>query len=274
MTADGWTTVRVHDPHDRAAVIAALFAAGAEGVPELDNEIVTHLRNPDESRLSDAVRSADSSARIRYAPTPDVDWSAEWRSRITAHRVGSLVVTPPWLADDYTEQERVVIQPAMAFGTGEHETTRGVLRLLARREIRGAKVADLGTGSAVLAIAAAKLGASRAVAIEIDPEAIGNAEDNVLANHVGDRVSVIQGDAATLLPLLAPVDIVTANIISSVLIELLPVMAESITERGVAILSGILADERNEMRSAFSSSGWRVIDDDIEGMWWSVAVAR
>jgi ribosomal protein L11 methyltransferase len=270
----GWTTVRVHDPKDRAAVIAALFNAGAEAVQELEHEIVTHLRQPDEQRLNAELRVADESARIAYAPTPDVDWSAQWRSRISAHRVGSLVVTPPWLADDYREAERVVIEPEMAFGTGEHETTRGVLRILSRQSVRGSTVADLGAGSAVLAIAAAKLGAKRVSAIELDPDAIGNAESNVATNGVADRVTVLEGDARTLLPLVAPVQVVLANIISSVLLELLPVIGEALTADGFAILSGILADEKPSIASALVADGWRTVDDDAEGLWWSVAIAR
>jgi ribosomal protein L11 methyltransferase len=99
----------------------------------------------------------------------------------------------------------------------------------------------------VLSIAAAKLGASRIVAIELDADAIENAEENVRRNGVGDRVSVIEGDAASLLPLVAPVRVVTANIISSVLIDLLPTMASALEADGCAILSGILVSERSMM---------------------------
>lgn len=274
MSADSWTTVRVHDPTDRGAVIAALFQAGAEGVQELHNEIITHLKQPDERTLTAALRAADQTARVTYTPTPAIDWSAQWRSRISAHRVGSLVVTPPWLAASYRESERVVIEPAMAFGTGEHETTRGVIRILSRQHVDGATIADLGTGSAVLAIAAARLGAARVAAIELDPDAIGNAEANVVANGVEDRVTVIQGDARALLPLLAPVDVVLANIISSTVVELLPVIGAALTSRGFAILSGMLADERATMTGTLAAAGWRTVDEDAEGSWWSVAVAR
>jgi ribosomal protein L11 methyltransferase len=259
---------------DRAAVISALFEIGAEGVEERDDELVTHLRDVDAARVSAAMHRADATATVEYAATPTVDWSSAWRSRITAHRVGALVVTPPWLADQYAPSERVVIDPGMAFGTGEHETTRGVLRLLERVIRHGDHVADLGAGSAVLSIAAARLGAARVVAIELDPEAIGNAEENVRENGVGDRVSVLEGDAAALLPLVAPVRVVLANIISSVLIELLPVIARSLTSDGVAILSGILVEERSAIMASASAGGWHVLEEDQEGAWWSAAMTR
>ena len=102
-------------------------------------------------------------------------------------------------------EQSIIIEPGMAFGTGEHATTRGVIRLLQSVIRPGDRVADLGSGSAVLAIAAAKLGARYVAAIELDHDAIENAEQNVARNNVADRVSVIEGDAATLLPLVAPV---------------------------------------------------------------------
>src|SRR6185312_7241181 len=111
----------------------------------------------------------------------------------------------------------------------------------------GERVADLGAGSAVLSIAAAKLGAAHVAAIEIDPDAIGNAEENVRCNGVADQVRVIEGDAATLLPLVAPVQVVLANIISSVLTELLPAISLALADEGCAILSGILVAEREDM---------------------------
>jgi ribosomal protein L11 methyltransferase len=110
-------------------------------------------------------------------------------------------------------------------------------------------------------------------AIEIDPDSIGNAEENVGENGVADIVEVIEGDAATLLPLLAPVRVVLANIISSVLIPLLPTIRESLDLQGQAILSGILVDEREKMLTAIDADGWTVEREDTEDAWWSVQIA-
>lgn len=274
MSKSSWTTVHVRTLADRAAVISALFEIGAEGVQELDDEVVTHIRDVDRARVSESLHRADAQARVEYTRTPEVDWSAEWRTRISAHRLGRLVVTPPWLAEHHTEAERIVIDPGMAFGTGEHETTRGVLRLMQRVIRDGDTVADLGAGSAVLAIAAAKLGAKRAIAIELDPDAIGNAEENVVRNGTRERVAILEGDAATLLPLVAPVRVVVANIVSSVLIALLPVISAALTADGAAILSGILTDERRDMEAALENGGWRIVETDQEGAWWSAAIVR
>ena len=272
MSAGGWTSIRVRSPRDKTAAISALFELGAEGIQEIDDDVVTHIRDLDRARADSVLRETATSAAIEYAPTPIVDWSAEWRSRITSHELGKLVVTPPWLAQRFPASRRIVIDPGMAFGTGEHETTRGVLRLMQRVVRAGDVVADLGAGSAVLAIGAAKLGARRVIAIEMDADAIGNAEANVQVNGVVDRVSVLEGDARVLLPLVAPVRVVLANIISSVLIELLPVIRASLDQVGRAILSGILRSERDDMTSALEHDGWRVVESDEEGLWWSVTI--
>lgn len=168
----------------------------------------------------------------------------------------------------------MVIDPAMAFGTGEHPTTRGVVRLMTPVVAAGDAVADLGAGSAVLAIAAVKLGAGRAFAIERDGDAIANAEENVARNGVTGLVVVLEGDAAILLSLVAPVQLILANIISSVLIELLPQLPPALADGGAVILSGILVEERDAMLEELRAEGWAVVAEDVEAGWWSVRVSR
>jgi ribosomal protein L11 methyltransferase len=143
-----------------------------------------------------------------------------------------------------------------------------------RLPVAGSRIADLGAGSAVLAIAAAKLGARSATAVELDPDAIGNANENVERNGVTAIVHVVEGDAIVLLPLIAPVDIILANIVSSVHIELLPVMAAALSAGGSAVISGILADEREMMAARLADSGWIIDDEDFEDIWWSATISR
>lgn len=270
----GWTIVRVAPGSHPDAVAAALFAAGAQGLQEIGGSIVTHAPTAsDAAAFERAAMAASPDARVETEPLPNVDWSEEWKRGLHVQRLGALFIAPPWLADGLDPAHTIVIDPGMAFGTGEHATTRGVVRLLQRVIAAGDRVADLGAGSAVLAIAAAKLGAAHVAAIEIDHDAIGNAEENVVRNHAADRVVVIEGDAATLLPLVAPVNVITANIISSVLIDLLPLMASALAAGGRAILSGILTDERGMMVRALEESGWRIEAEDREENWWSATVA-
>jgi ribosomal protein L11 methyltransferase len=270
-----WLSLRVEPAGDRQRVLAALFDAGAQGVHEDGVAFVTHFPpGTDVDAVRQAVVDVDPAAMTTVQPTPQTDWSEAWKSQLGAHALGRLTVTPPWLADAYDPATTIVVDPGMAFGTGEHPTTRGVIRLLQDVVHPGAVVADLGAGSAVLAIAAAKLGARRVVAIEIDPDAIGNAEENVERNAVVGTVHVVEGDASLLLPLVAPVDVILANIISSVLLELLPIMADALAPGGRAILSGILFEERETILAAARASGWEVLAEDQEDVWWSVSLAR
>lgn len=269
-----WITVKVFST-ESAAVSAALFEAGAQSVQETSDALITHV--PDQATanaLLCAALEADPRARVETEPLPNVDWSEQWKRGIHAQTVRTLTIVPPWLAVGRDMDRTIVIEPAMAFGTGEHATTRGVVRLLHDVIRDGDRVADLGAGSAVLAIAAVKLGAARVAAIEIDHDAIGNAEENIARNGVADRVSVLEGDAATLLPLVAPVRVITANILSSVLIVLLPVLSASLASDGEAILSGILASERDEMVAELERSGWLIRAEDHEDAWWSTTIAR
>jgi ribosomal protein L11 methyltransferase len=263
-----WHAVRVWPTDDRrAAVLETLVAFGSTGVQDEGSSLLTYM--PYDIDII-ALRARLGDARVDITDFDDRAWETQWRGTVVAHTVGAITVSPPWLASG--DGLQVVIDPGMAFGTGEHATTRGVLHLMQAIIRPGDVVADLGAGSAVLGIAAAALGATRVAAIEMDAEAIGNAEENVARNDVGDRVRVIHGDAALLLPLLAPVRVVLANIISSVLIELLPAIGAALSADGAAVLSGILTVERDDMLTVLGSGGWRVTDEIAEGEWWSVAV--
>jgi len=270
-----WLSVRVRPGASPDGALAALFELGSEGVQETGAELLTHFpADADGAHIAATVRAADPGAEVTATLVPAVDWAEEWKKGVGAHELGALAIVPPWLAAGRDPARTIVIEPEMAFGTGEHQTTRGVVRLLPDVIHAGDRVADLGAGSAVLAIAAAKLGAAHVTAIELDHDAIANAEANAARNGVADRVTVIEGDAGLLLPLVAPVRVVLANIISSVLTDMLPTIAESLTSDGEAVLSGILVDERASMQRVLDDGGWRVVATDVEGQWWSVRIAR
>jgi len=273
-----WLAVRVSAGSAgsaRDAALGALFELGSLGVQEVGDELVTHF--PDDVAASDvigAVKRAAPESIVATSHVDSVDWSEEWKKGVRAHDLGALSIVPPWLAEGRDPARTVVIEPEMAFGTGEHETTRGVVRLLPDLVRAGDRVADLGAGSAVLAIAAAKLGAGHVAAIEIDHDAIANAQENVARNGVADHVTVIEGDASLLLPLVAPLRVVLANILSSVLLELLPAIHGALTADGEAILSGILFEEREMMLAALAGNVWRIVAEDVEGAWWTIRIAR
>jgi len=278
VSDERWFAVRVRPrggDEAREAVVAALFAAGSQALQEEGETLVTQFPpESDVAAVRDAVLAADATADVSIFPAEPVDWTENWKTLLKAHELGALAVVPTWLAAERDPARSIVFDPGMAFGTGDHPTTRGVLRLM-QQEIRaGDFVADLGAGSAVLSIAAAKLGAGRVIAIEFDPEAIGNAEENVRVNGVADVVRVTQGDAHLLLPLVAPVRVILANIISSVLVSLLPAMSAALPADGVAIVAGILREEREKMIAAVREYGLTVTGEDAEDAWWSATVKR
>lgn len=270
-----WLAVRVRPGALRHRSLAALFEAGSEGVHEAGDDLVTHFPGEtDGEAVRRVVLEADPEARVTLELIPEVDWAQEWKKGVRAHDLGALSIVPPWLAEGRDPSHTIVIEPQMAFGTGEHQTTRGVVRLLPAVIRPGDRVADLGCGSAVLSIAAIKLGASHVVGIEIDHDSIENANENLARNGVADRVMIFEADANVFLPLVAPVRVVLANIISTVLLQLLPVIESSLAPDGEAILSGMLLEEREMMRGELDDAGWDVIDEDLEGLWWSARVAH
>jgi ribosomal protein L11 methyltransferase len=271
-----WLAVSVRTGgEDRAAVVSALFAAGSRAIEEVGDDLRTYLPvETDPDPLIRAVSAVSPAARVETSEVVVADWDSAWRDGLTVQRVGRLAVAPPWLAGGLDPSSTIVVEPGMAFGTGDHATTRGVLRLASVVVRPGDRVADLGAGSAVLSIAAAKLGAANVAAIEHDPDAIDNAEGNVRVNGVDDRVSVLFGEAAVLLPLVAPVRVVLANILAPVLLSLLPLIDEALTPDGRAIVGGITEAERTQFTAAAEDAGWRVEADDREETWWSAVIAR
>jgi ribosomal protein L11 methyltransferase len=270
-----WYSLRVESAAHRDEAMAALFAAGAQGVEEVGSALATSF--PDEAGARAAlaaVMAVDSAAACNIEPTDSLDWSVAWRDHARLVTLGSLVIAPPWLAEDLDPVTSIVIDPGMAFGTGDHASTRGAVLMLQEAMREGMTVADLGSGSAVLSIAAAKLGASRVWAIEVDPEAQGNAGENVVRNDVAGVVHLLEGDASVLLPIVAPVDVITANIISSVIRELLPGMAAALNPGGFAVLAGILDSEKDEMIDFLRRTGWTLRNTYVEEEWWSALVQR
>jgi ribosomal protein L11 methyltransferase len=260
---------------DRAAVLGALFAAGSRAVEEIGDDLRTYLPpGTDPQPIVRAIAEASPTAHVVTTEVVVAEWDTAWRDRLTAHRAGSLTVAPPWLAADLDPSSTIVVDPGMAFGTGDHATTRGVLRLMSDVVRPGDRIADLGAGSAVLSIAAAKLGAENVAAIEVDPDAIENAESNLRANGVSDRVSVLLGDADVLLPLVGPVGVVLANIVAPVVLSLLPAIDGALAAGGRAIVGGITDHERDDFVRAIDEAGWGVVAEDREESWWSAVIAR
>ena len=165
----------------------------------------------------------------------------------------------------------IVLDPETAFGSGEHGSTRSALTLMNKILSQGDRVLDLGSGSGILTIAAAKLGAARAIGIEVDPEANQVAVRNARCNGVNRTVQFLDGDAATLAPLVGPADLVLSNILRSTNTLLLPTIARVLRPNGRAVFAGMEELEAKEFRATLQSAGFLPIQETLDSGWWGVA---
>jgi ribosomal protein L11 methyltransferase len=201
------------------------------------------------------------------------DWTDAWRQHYVAQRIGRVVVVPSWVDEPLRAGETAVrIDPGMAFGTGLHPTTRGCLALLQEVEPMPARVLDVGCGSGILALAAVRLGADAALALDTDPLAIEATRANAALNGMADRVVARQGSLAASSDDAYP--LVLANLVAAILVELAPRLAAHTADGGTLVAGGIIATRGAEVRSALDGAGFavrRAIDD---GEWLSLRLER
>ena len=284
MNPERWlvVTVGLESAELRDVAAAELIALGGSAVVEQQGAITTYLPPPgDPSALLGAARERLAAAlppgtdlKLSWEWQDNEDWAKEWKNGLRPRQItGRIVVKPTWTEWDRSTSEILIdIDPQMAFGTGEHATTRGCLRLLDEAVRPGDRVLDVGSGSAILAIAAALLGAGEVVAVEYDPDANLNARDNLVQNGVERRVTILEQMAdPKLMEELGTFDLITANILSGVIRPLLPSFREALrgAGEGKLIVSGILQTERDEVVAAASAAGLSLEKEDREDEWWS-----
>ena len=240
---------------DRDGGPLVAFAASDEALAALEGDL-----RRDQPGLAASVRAL-----------PTVDWATAWREGLGPRRFGRLVVSPSWIEAPLAPGEVLVrLDPETAFGSGEHGSTRTALLLLERLLAPGDVVFDLGSGSGILAIAARRLGASRAVGIEVDDEAIPVAVRNAARNGVPE-VQFLTGDAAVLTPLLGPADLVLSNILRLINVALLPEVCDALRPGGTAIFSGMEESEAPAFLPELTAAGFSPVAEARDGGWWAVA---
>jgi len=229
--------------------------------------------SPDSLRVFFHDAAERDRALIELTPAfPDEDWAARSQAHLTAVHVDRIVVTPPW-TPEFTNRipgvTTVVIQPSMGFGTGHHATTRLCLAALQRANPRGRSVIDVGTGSGVLAIAASLLGATPAIGLDDDADAIQSARENLELNPDA-RVDLRVGDLRTSVPGVA--DIVLANLTGTLLVQAASHLEALVAPAGRLILSGLLDQEEPAVTGAFPALS--VLDRAREEEWVCLQLAR
>jgi ribosomal protein L11 methyltransferase len=259
-----WPALEVSaDDVDRDLALAAADDYAPTAVEERDDSLRIFFSS---SEIRDRALAALSS---RFAATPidvdDEDWARRSQRDLAPIAVGRIVVHPrpaPSASPPSPAHIDLVIPPSMGFGTGHHATTRLCLAALQRVGLRGKVVLDAGTGSGLLAIAAAKLGAMRAIGMDDDRDAIHAAEENREFNSV-TNVELIVGDLLN--DTLPRADVVVANLTGGLVVRAATRLVAAVNPGGVLIVSGILASERDEIRRAFAN---QVFVEDVQEDEW------
>jgi ribosomal protein L11 methyltransferase len=215
-----------------------------------------------------------SSLRVRTIR--EADWANAWKEHFFVHRVGQrTVIVPSWREAEYAPRKDDVVlflDPGMAFGTGLHPTTRLCLRAAEELVTPGMRVIDVGAGSGILSIAAARLGAGHVEAFEIDPVAASVCQQNVERNGVAVNVHVT---ASTLNGAPGePFDLLLGNLSIATLLDLQPVLALQLRPGGRAVLSGVLVERADELLAALHAAGWQHERTEQEQDWVALLVRR
>lgn len=300
-----WIEVNVQVTHEAVEVVAdILTAAGTSGVAIEDPQLINSLRSSgtwelcdipeqenteivtisayyaDDEKLQERLKQIENElaaveerigsfrfGNIRFRSLTEKDWANEWKQYFHVTHVGeSLVIKPSW--EEYTPKtgEHVIkIDPGMAFGTGTHHTTNMCMARLEKVLPRGAEVFDVGTGSGILAIAAALLGAKAVKAVDIDAVAVRVARENIADNGLEDKIEVKEGDL--LHGTEGQADVIIANIIADIIIMLLKDIPGKLKDDGIFLASGIISDRRADVEAAAAEVGMQVDHVDEKGGW-------
>jgi ribosomal protein L11 methyltransferase len=205
--------------------------------------------------------------KIKVKKVRKRDWEKFWKRDIKPIRIGEkIVVKPSWDRNEFPDKIVIKIDPKMAFGTGRHETTKLCIKEIERLIQPGDRVLDVGTGSGILAVLAAKLGATRVLAVDPDPIAADSASENIEKNKVKHRAEVRAGTIDDKTPR-NYFDLVVANLFKSRIFELFDRIKETAKHNGVIILSGILDSERDEVSDFLKRKKVKVKKITQEGAW-------
>lgn len=220
------------------------------------------------TNLIDNLNRLSSDIKTEYKrDCEEYDWTVEWKKFFKPLEVGEkFVIVPSW--EDYkADKDKIILEidPGMAFGTGSHETTAICLKLLEEVDIKDKIVADVGTGSGILAIACSKIGAKHVLALDIDPLSIKTAKENVVVNDCVDKIEVMESD------LLGTskdnFDLIIANILPDVIINLIPDAYEKLNKKGLILVSGIILEKKDLIIKELKQHGFSIVKDLDMGEW-------
>lgn len=237
--------------------------------------IPSHLWTPaSEAHLRGWLKRQDLPQTWNLSEIEARDWNEPWEKSIQPIVVPPFLIRPSWapVLPDQQALIEIVVDPKMSFGTGHHESTRLVLRSLSSLIEPDHKVLDAGSGTAILAIAAAKLGASEVIAFDIDPWTAENAEENIRQNGAESVIRFSIGSMETIAE--EEFDAILANINRNVLLDYMVAFAQKVKPEGTLVLAGLLLEDKPVVISAAEAAGFIFSFDCQEGAWWSGVFSR
>lgn len=258
---------------DQDLAVAMLSTLGFDGFEQRPDVLIAFI--PERSAGENIPESIEEElaavgirltgmSRRRIEPQ---NWNATWEAGIQPFRVGDFFIKPDWREEQPEPGEiLLIITPKMAFGTGNHETTRLILRHLPGLVVQNRSVIDVGMGTGILSIAAVKSGASLAFGFDIDEWSVLNANENAVLNHVEEAVRFVKGSFDTLGPV-EQAETVFANLQRHIIIEFQTQLANSVLPGGKLVLSGILIHEVDEIRRLPAFSALQELLRDTDGEW-------
>lgn len=218
--------------------------------------------------LIENLKNLSSEIKTEYkSDCEEYDWTVEWKKFFKPLEVGEkFVIVPSW--EEYkADFNKIILEidPGMAFGTGSHETTAICLELLEGIDLKDKEIADVGTGSGILAIACAKLGSKRVLALDIDSLSIKTARENVEINNCSDKVEVMESDLLNTSK--DKFDLIIANILPDVIINLIPDAYEKLNNNGMILVSGIILEKKDLIITELKKCGFSIVEDLDMGEW-------
>ncbi len=214
----------------------------------------------------------DSTLSFEYVFISERDWNESWKKKFKPIDVGEIFfILPPW-ESKAPGRIHLIIDPGMAFGTGHHETTKTCLMLIEKlsRSIKKNTFLDIGTGTGILAIAAAKLGFQQITGVDIDPLAVDAAQRNIKLNDV-QSIEIREGSIEAVD---GAYDFIAANLMSEILIGMAPEMAPHLNNAGLALLSGMLLGQDDGVIAAMEKEGLKFLERFEDGRWVSLVLTR
>ncbi len=263
-----------------------LFELGSTGCQQQEDRLTAYfseeispesLRSEVERYLSQLRRLglAVPGTEVTIRQVPEQDWNALWKEGFHPFRLSErLWVKPTWEELQEPVSGLVLeIDPGQAFGTGHHATTRMALRFLDRHVTPGDTVLDVGTGSGILAIAAARLGAARVLALDVDPVAVACATENCLRNRVSDRIHLFVGELNAVTPGV-PFDLVVANLNKRIILAHWNALLERVAAAGRLFLTGLLVEDEPEVIDMARRARFQIAEKQTEEEWLGLTLKR